>query len=156
LRHPNVVELLGYYLSPSYEIAQIVSPYLINGNLREYLWGKPVGMAQLLGFVRDITAGLDYLHSYSPPIIHGDLRPANVLIDLHINAVLCDFGLASFVSGSGTSPGLVTSTTLKGSPRYMSPELLMGDDCTHSLESDVWAWGCTVFQVSCLLRIWTP
>lgn len=74
---------------------------------------------------------------------------ANVLIDLHMNAVLCDFGLASFVGGSATS-GLVTTTTLKGTPRYMSPELHLEGDCTHNLESDVWAWACTVFEVGFL------
>lgn len=74
-----------------------------------------------------------------------------MLIDLHTNAVLCDFGLASFVSSSETSPGLVTSTTIKGSARYMSSELLLATkECKHSLRSDVWAWACTVFQVRSL------
>lgn len=81
-----------------------------------------------------------------------------MLIDLHMNAVLCDFGLASFVSGSDTLPGLITTTTLKGTPRYMSPELLEDGDCKHSLESDVWAWACTVFQVAYfhMFQVLTP
>lgn len=75
----------------------------------------------------------------------------NVLIDLQRNAVLCDFGLASLVNG-----GLVTATTLKRTPRYMSPELHLDDDCPRSLESDVWAWACTVFQVCFLCDSWYP
>ncbi|KIO21818.1 hypothetical protein M407DRAFT_217538, partial [Tulasnella calospora MUT 4182] len=167
LSHPNVLELLGYYLSPEYDIARLISPCLINGNVSDYLKRAPVTVAQRLEFVRDITAGLDYLHNHSPPICHSDLNPANiliddnlhavlsgfglaqanVLIDLHMNAILCDFGLASFVSGSDTLPGLVTTTTLKGTPRYMGPELLEDGDCKHSLESDIWAWARTVFQI---------
>ncbi|KIO21815.1 hypothetical protein M407DRAFT_79926, partial [Tulasnella calospora MUT 4182] len=147
LRHPNVLELLGYYLSPNYDVAQLISPYKINGGLRKYLAQNPVGIAQRLGFTKGITAGLACLHNFDPAICHADLKPANVLLDLHMNAVLCDFGLASFVGGSPTSPGLATTTAVKGTPRYMSPELHLDDDCTHSLESDVWAWACTVFHV---------
>ncbi|KIO21817.1 hypothetical protein M407DRAFT_28585 [Tulasnella calospora MUT 4182] len=147
IKHPNVVKLIGYYLDEKYESPLLISELMVNGNVLDYIERFKPDTEQRLSFVMGITAGLACLHNFDPPICHADLKPANVLIDLHMNAVLCDFGLASFVSGSGTSPGLVTSTTLKGSPRYMSPELLMEDDCAHSLESDVWAWGCTVFQV---------
>ncbi|KAG9023384.1 hypothetical protein FS837_005835 [Tulasnella sp. UAMH 9824] len=88
----------------------------------------------------------EYVERFKPAM-EQRIELANVLIDLHMNAVLCDFGLASFVGGSPTSPGLATTSTRKGTPRYMSPELHFDDDCTHSLESDVWAWACTVFQV---------
>ncbi|KAG8953763.1 hypothetical protein FRC00_006163 [Tulasnella sp. 408] len=156
IKHPNVVELIGYHLDEKYESPLLISELMVNGNVLNYIERFKPDTEQRVSFVKGITAGLACLHSFDPPICHADLKPrvielmclkANVLIDLHMNAVLCDFGLASFVSGSGASPGLVTSTTLKGSPRYMSPELLMEDEYTHSLESDVWAWGCTVFQV---------
>ncbi|KAG8916810.1 hypothetical protein FRC01_002860 [Tulasnella sp. 417] len=147
IKHPNVVELIGYYLDEKYESPLLISELMVNGNVLDYINRFKPDTEQRISFVKGITAGLACLHGYDPPICHADLKPANVLIDLHMNAVLCDFGLAAFVSGSGTSPGLVTSTTVKGTPRYMSPELLMEDDCTHSLESDIWAWGRTVFQV---------
>ncbi|KAG8917545.1 hypothetical protein FRC01_002381 [Tulasnella sp. 417] len=44
------------------------------------------------------------------------------------------------------SSGLTTSRSTKGSIRYMSPELFQ-DNSKHTLESDVWAWGCTAFEV---------
>ncbi|KAG8917003.1 hypothetical protein FRC01_002726 [Tulasnella sp. 417] len=152
LRHPNVLELLGYYLSPNYETAQLISPYLINGNLRDYLWNKPVGITERLGFVRDITAGLDYLHSQSSPIIHGDLRPViltviNIMIDENLNAVLSSFELALGHSGSNDPSGLTTSNGMKGVFRYMSPELIVDDGAKKTLASDIWAWGCTAFEI---------
>ncbi|KAG8955081.1 hypothetical protein FRC04_009538 [Tulasnella sp. 424] len=64
-----------------------------------------------------------------------------------LQAVLCDFGLASFVEESGISSGLTTSRTIGGSIRYMSPELHLEEEAKHTLESDIWAWGCTAFEI---------
>ncbi|KIO25404.1 hypothetical protein M407DRAFT_210667, partial [Tulasnella calospora MUT 4182] len=150
ITHPNVVDLIGYCLDERYESPQLVSALMPHGNILGYIQRFGPGIGQRVAFVKGITAGLACLHNSTPPICHADLKPDNVLIDLHMNAVLCDFGLASFVGGSENSPGLVTSTTIKGTARYMSRELL-ADNCQHSLESDVWAWACTAFQV-CRLR----
>lgn len=110
---------------------------------------------------------MDYLHRHDPPICHGDLKPvsadpkqmnrsllmsiqANVLINNKLDAVLCDFGLAKFINDSDTPSGLTTSRTIKGSIRYMSPELVVENDAKHTLASDIWAWGCTAFEVRLL------
>ncbi|KAG9027114.1 hypothetical protein FS837_004372 [Tulasnella sp. UAMH 9824] len=147
LRHPNVLELLGYYLSPNCDTAQLISPYLINGGLGDYLAKNPVGIAQRLGFVRDITSGLDYLHSHSPPIYHGDLNPANITIDENLNAVLSCLGLASVHGDEDHPSGLTTSTGLNGVLRYLGPELIAEEQPQHSPASDVWAWACTAFEI---------
>ncbi|KIO25406.1 hypothetical protein M407DRAFT_25310 [Tulasnella calospora MUT 4182] len=145
IRHPNVVELIGYYLDDKYESPLLISALMPNGNVLEYIKRFKPDLEQR---VAGITAGLACLHNFDPPVCYADLKPANVLINLHMNAVLCDFGLASFVRGSETSPGLVTSTSIKGTARYTSSELLLGTEgCKHGLESDIWAWACTVFQV---------
>ncbi|KAG9040565.1 hypothetical protein FS837_000453 [Tulasnella sp. UAMH 9824] len=123
-QHPNVLKLVGFYLSKNYDCAQLVSPYLPNGNITEYIKRKKPSTDARLGF-------------------------ANVLINDKLEAVLCDFGLATFVQNSGPEykSGLTTSLTIKGSTRYMSPELFQTDEAKHTLESDVWAWACTVFEI---------
>ncbi|KAG9041839.1 hypothetical protein FS837_011688 [Tulasnella sp. UAMH 9824] len=148
IKHPNVVELIGWYLDEKFESPLLISVLMPNGDVLEYIKRFKPGIDQRVSFVKGITAGLACLHDFDPPTCHADLKPANVVLDLHMNAVLCDFGLASFVSGSETAGGLVTSTTIKGTARYMSPELFLDTkECKHSLESDIWAWACTVFQV---------
>ncbi|KAG8955098.1 hypothetical protein FRC04_009555 [Tulasnella sp. 424] len=137
IKHSNVVELIGYYLDEKYEAPLLISALMTNGNVLDYIEHYKPDIEQRIGFVEGITAGLACLHDFDPAICHADLKPANVLIDLQMNAVLCDFGLASFVSGSAGQAGLATTTSLKGTPRYMSPELLMHSDCKHNLESDV-------------------
>lgn len=72
------------------------------------------------------------------------MNQANALVNKDIRAVLCDFGLSRLMQ---TDPsGLTTSVSVKGSTRYLSPELLE-EGATHSRESDVWAWGCVLLEV---------
>ncbi|KAG8912159.1 hypothetical protein FRC00_005136, partial [Tulasnella sp. 408] len=119
--HPNVLRLNGYYLSDNYACAQLVSPYMANGNIMEYIKRTQAGIEARTNF-------------------------ANVLISDEPDAVLCDFGLATFVEESSAPSGLTTSQSTKGSLRYMSPELFQDDEAKHSLESDIWAWACTIFE----------
>ncbi|KAG8925949.1 hypothetical protein FRC01_009507 [Tulasnella sp. 417] len=164
-KHPNVLKLVGYYLSENYGPAQLVSPYMENGNVTEYVQRTQPTIETRLAFVRGVTSGMAYLHSREPPICHGDLIPviifhsaphekfrltdlkANVLISDKPDAVLCDFGLANFVENSGQPSGLTTSRSIKGSLRYMSPELFEDDEAKHTLESDIWAWACTTSEI---------
>lgn len=59
--------------------------------------------------------------------------------------MLCDFGLAKVINERPT--GLTTTRSLKGSVRYLSPELLLADDPVHTLASDMWSWGCLLLEV---------
>ncbi|KAG8921483.1 hypothetical protein FRC01_000226 [Tulasnella sp. 417] len=81
--------------------------------------------------------------------INIHVAKANVLVSDQHDAVLCDFGLAAFTEDS-TGSGLTTSGLVKGSIRYMSPELFEESEAKLTLESDIWAWACTIFQVSSL------
>ncbi|KAG8907500.1 hypothetical protein FRC01_007655 [Tulasnella sp. 417] len=146
--HPNILELVGFYLSEDYECAQLVPAYMVHGNVRDYIKTWQPSVVTRLNFVEAITLGINYLHNCHPSICHGDLKPSNVLVNDDIEAVLCDFGLATFIEESGLPSGLTTSNTIKGSTRYMSPELLQDNDAKNTLESDMWAWGCTTFENS--------
>ncbi|KAG9023282.1 hypothetical protein FS837_005875 [Tulasnella sp. UAMH 9824] len=121
-KHPNVLKLIGYYLSENYASAQLISPYMENGNITEYIKRTRPNIKTRLGF-------------------------ANVLIDEKLDAVLCDFGLATFIQDSGAASGLTTSRSTKGSTRYMSPELFQDTEAKHTLESDIWGWACTIFEI---------
>jgi serine/threonine protein kinase len=45
---------------------------------------------------KDITLGLNWLHSNKPPIIHRDLNPSNLLVDNHLHVKIADYGLSKF------------------------------------------------------------
>ena len=71
----------------------------------------------LLQITRDIVQGLQFLHASKPPILHGDLKAKNILVDSRFRAKVADFGFSHTKRRSGKS-------VLRGTPFYMAPEYL--------------------------------
>ncbi|KAG8915606.1 hypothetical protein FRC02_004423, partial [Tulasnella sp. 418] len=92
----------------------------------------------------DVANGIHYLHSL--PLVHGDIKGDNVLVNGDGIASLCDFGMAKFIDDALHITGL-TTTGLGGggTPRCLCPELL--DDKPRTKMSDIWAFGCTAIQI---------
>ena len=76
---------------------------------------------QRLNVVIDVASALDYLHhDCDPPVVHCDLKPANVLLDEYMVAHVADFGLARFLY-QNTSEMQSSTLGLKGSIGYIAP-----------------------------------
>ncbi|KAG8856330.1 hypothetical protein FRB96_006481 [Tulasnella sp. 330] len=135
LSHPNITPLLGYR---SGEEPFLVTPYYENGNLEQYLISNPG--APKLKLLVQASKGLLYLHSHNPAVVHGDIKPDNVLINDSGEASLCDFGLARITQQLET--GLTTSGQGQGGKGFIAPELLEFEEGEGKTEySDVYAFG---------------
>ncbi|KAG9017076.1 hypothetical protein FRB90_001855 [Tulasnella sp. 427] len=145
LQHPHILPLLGFYLDKDYKVAILMSEYMADGDLKDYIELHKPDWGTRLRLVRDLTDGLAYLHGRNPPVRHGDLKVGNVLINLEHRGILADFSLSKAL-GEGPS-GLTTSEGIKGTLRYYSPEMILDADKAESLPSDMWAWGCLVMEV---------
>ncbi|EEB91416.1 hypothetical protein MPER_10225, partial [Moniliophthora perniciosa FA553] len=100
LRHPNILPCLGlYYLDRSQERICLVSPWMENGNLVQFLRDSPRDSGNHLQLMHDIASGLSHLHGLK--IIHGDLKGLNILVTQSHRACIADFGL-SHVADSQT------------------------------------------------------
>lgn len=118
----------------------VVSEFYPTGSLTKYILGLPEGthMSEPLVWSCVIQLGslLSFLHHKSPPVIHQDLKPDNVLVDKdNQRLVVTDFGLAFKMTKH-------CAVKRMGTHFFMSPETCSGRSTT---KSDVWALGCVLY-----------
>ncbi|RLN95567.1 hypothetical protein BBJ28_00011425 [Nothophytophthora sp. Chile5] len=120
------------------------------GDLEQYLRVRsdvPVHEAQARQLFRQIARGVSFLHTQH--VVHRDLKSSNVFLFQSGRAVLGDFGTSKRLlqaAGSDAEAGDVSLTsTLVGSPLYMSPELLESEP--HGLATDIWSLGCVLYEL---------
>ncbi|KAG9047174.1 hypothetical protein FS837_002866 [Tulasnella sp. UAMH 9824] len=132
LQHPHITPLLGFVLEDDF---YIISPWYPNGNVADYIVRHPeVDRIKL---------------SRVPPVVHGDMKPDNVLIDGAGHAVIIDFGLSAIMEDDPTLATTLASNSLQdaGNARWMAPELLMEEGCIRSPSTDVYSFGCVALQI---------
>uniref|UniRef100_A0A453QVX5 Protein kinase domain-containing protein n=1 Tax=Aegilops tauschii subsp. strangulata TaxID=200361 RepID=A0A453QVX5_AEGTS len=144
INHKNIVKLLGCCLE--LEVPILVYDFVLNGTLFEYIHGKNrsshISFNNLLRISHEAAEGLSFLHSYaSPPIIHGDVKTSNILLDDNHMAKVSDFG-ASVLAPSDEEQFL---TILQGTCGYLDPEYLQ--TCQLTAKSDVYSFGVILLEI---------
>ncbi|KAG8958766.1 hypothetical protein FRC00_002314, partial [Tulasnella sp. 408] len=130
LKHPNILPFMGYQW---HDVPILVFPQFRSGSILEYLKASPC--VDPLELLAQVAEGLTFLHSES--IVHGSLKPRNVIISDEGVAMLMDFGMAPDlrVAERNVTKAL-SDQELVG---YMSPELL--EDEVFTTASDVYSYG---------------
>ncbi|KIM21777.1 hypothetical protein M408DRAFT_301122 [Serendipita vermifera MAFF 305830] len=145
LHHPNILPLYGF--ADGEELFEpfgaFISPWCARGDMAQYLreHGPQAPLDERMNLWRGVVAGVEYLHLHAPNIVHGDLKPGNVLINDAGNAQICDFGLVKIFLEQG-STGMTTTTAHTGTERYLAYELIMGEESNPTMASDIYAVGC--------------
>ncbi|KAG1731474.1 TKL/TKL-ccin protein kinase [Suillus paluster] len=121
----------------------LVSTWMENGTIVDFLEEYPDANRRSL--VMDVARGLRYLHSFNPPVVHGDLKGRNILISPSRRACVADFGLCRLASESVSQSA---SSTGCGTLHYMAPELFNPVKSEpNTLESDVYAFACVCYEI---------
>nr|XP_048337454.1 probable LRR receptor-like serine/threonine-protein kinase At5g48740 isoform X2 [Ziziphus jujuba var. spinosa] len=148
IRHQNLVSLEGFCYESKQQI--LVYEYLPGGSLVDHLYG-PNSRKVSLSWVRrlkiavDAAKGLDYLHNGSEPrIIHRDVKCSNILLDVEMNAKVCDFGLSKQVTQADATH---VTTVVKGTAGYLDPEYYSTQQLTE--KSDVYSFGVVLLELIC-------
>lgn len=116
LRHPCITTVMGAVVSRKHE-PMLVMEFMEYGSLHDILRNDTMSLAGeiILQICRDVAQGLRYLHTSKPPVLHGDMKANNILIDSRFRAKLCDFGLSNKNTSlvTGTPYWMAVSTSLE-------------------------------------------
>ncbi|EJD03397.1 kinase-like protein [Fomitiporia mediterranea MF3/22] len=129
----------------------IVSPWMPYGDAITYVNKYPYVNRKRI--IRRIAEGLKILHTYAPPITHGDIKGSNFLIDEKGNPLLSDFGLRKMIEDLTGMP-FTQSQGMSESYRWFAPELCYAPGVL-SLESDIYAYSMTVLEARSLFLLMT-
>eukprot|EP00980_Cylindrotheca_fusiformis_P020566 scaffold7641_cov115-Cylindrotheca_fusiformis.AAC.12 len=135
LRHPCITTVMGAVMN-GYE-PMMVMEYMENGSLFDLLRNETLytGGEIIMQIVRDVAQGLRFLHASKPPILHGDLKAKNILIDSRFRAKVGDFGLATKTRGG-----------LSGTPYWMAPEYLRRKT-EYNSTCDIYSFGIIMYEI---------
>lgn len=135
-------------LTPTYYDVYERSPYLIMPFCGKGSANSLIGCASaddLLRILHDVAAGLAYLHSQEPPVIHQDIKPDNILLNDHGDYVITDFGIST-KARSTLRKSVIASENSGGTYGYMGPERFSKNPAPVKA-SDVWSLGSMAFEL---------
>jgi serine/threonine protein kinase len=145
IKHPRIVQYLGHdylegrlyiYLEymPGNSISQVLSQF---GALDEPLCAR---------YTHHLLEGLEYLHTRDPPVLHRDVKGANILVGLDRTVKLSDFGCSKRSFGTAIH-------TLRGSIPWMAPEV-MTQTVGYGRKADIWSLGCVLIEMTTAETPW--
>lgn len=139
LKHPSVLELYTFFQDVNY--VYLVLELAQNGELQRYMkqvMHRPMSEPEAASILRQVVAGLLYLHSHQ--IMHRDISLSNLLLSQDMHIKIADFGLATQLKRPDER-----HVTMCGTPNYISPEVV--SRASHGLPADVWGLGCMFYTL---------
>lgn len=136
LEHPNIVRFHG--LERDGRLAFMLMEFVDGQSLRTEIFDTPnFQIKEIRAIIRSIARALHYAHKMG--YVHCDIKPANIMLNQHQGVKLSDFGIAR------VSDGATATMVGAGSPAYMAPEQVLGQDPTP--QSDIYSLGIVLFEM---------
>jgi serine/threonine protein kinase len=143
LEHPNIMPVHEYGERDG--LAYLVMPYIGGGTLRDLLEREgQLPLEKAVKFLDQLAAALDCAHDHG--VIHRDVKPANMMITAEGRLLLTDFGLVKIIAeGQIPQMRLTGPGAPVGTPDYMSPEQVIGDEVDP--RADLYSLGVILYQM---------
>jgi serine/threonine-protein kinase len=154
LNHPNIAHV--YEIGETDGLNFIAMEFIDGQTLRQLISGSHTDLAKLIRYLQHAAEGLAKAHAAG--IVHRDLKPDNIMVTLDGHVKVLDFGLAKLVETQGTSgrgsSEIATAIlqqhskpgTILGTVGYMSPEQAQGMIEKIDQRSDIFSFGCILFE----------
>ena len=138
LNHPNIVTV--YDAGKAGDVVYMAMEYIQGVELRTlFVEGQPMGVPQALAIAAQVAEGLAYAHQQG--VVHRDIKPANIMVVADGPVKITDFGIARMRA----SADLTQTGVMLGSPKYMSPEQVIGKRADH--RSDIFSLGVILYEM---------
>ncbi|XP_078153299.1 rust resistance kinase Lr10-like [Carex rostrata] len=151
IHHFNVVRLVGFCSEGSKRA--LIYEYMLNGSLDKCIFTASSNksghhtftVAKLNEITLGIARGIEYLHrGCNMQILHFDIKPNNILLDVNFTPKISDFGLAKLYPKEHS---LVSISAARGTIGYMAPELISRSFGAISDKSDVYSFGMLLMEM---------
>jgi hypothetical protein len=139
LLHPNIVTLFD--TGEAADVLYLAFEYVEGMDLSARAGTlPPLSLREVLRIIAESAEALDYAHRQG--IVHRDIKPSNILLDMGGHVKVADFGIAKM---AGQSTELTMAGSVMGSPQYLSPEQIRGEELDG--RSDVFSLGVVLFEL---------
>ncbi|XP_035783000.1 calcium/calmodulin-dependent protein kinase kinase 2-like isoform X1 [Anopheles albimanus] len=143
LDHPNVVKLVEVLDDPLEDSLYLVFELVQQGEVLSIPTDTPLSEERAWNVFRDVLLGVEYLHYQR--IIHGDLKPANLLLSDVGSVKVADLGVCNEFLGEDAA---MNNGSTAGTPAFRAPEtLLPGQHFYNGKAADIWALGATLYSL---------
>lgn len=149
LEHPCILPIYEY--GEQFGCPYLVTPYMMNGSLADII--KQQGRCsheEILEILEQVVAGLEYAHSRG--LVHGTLKPSNMVLDREKNLLVAGFGLMHMLQIRGVERSdrpyahlFSIADTFLVAPEYIAPEIVQGQSI--DMRSDIYALGAILFEL---------
>ena len=141
LNHPNIVTI--YDVGRVNDVVYMAMEFIEGVELRSlFAEGKPLPVTQAISIAAQVAEGLGYAHDHG--VVHRDIKPANIMVVPNGPVKITDFGIARM---RASSHELTQTGMMLGSPKYMSPEQVIGKRADH--RSDIFSLGVILYEMLC-------
>lgn len=137
------------YILPVYGICSdpqgLVMEYMETGSLETLLACEPLPWELRFRIIHETAVGMNFLHCMNPPLLHLDLKPANILLDAHYHVKISDFGLARWNGFSRNDD--ISRDGFCGTIAYLPPERITEKDRISDTKHDVYSFSIVIWGI---------
>ncbi|NXS36470.1 ANKK1 protein, partial [Pomatostomus ruficeps] len=142
IKFQHIVTIYGVCNSP----LGIVMEYMARGSLERILPTHKMSWQLKFRVIHEMGLAMNFLHSMSPPLLHLDLKPGNVLLDGNMHVKISDFGLSKWMEQSSRMQ-YIESSALRGTLSYIPPEMFLQNSKPPGIKYDVYSFGIVIWEV---------